>query len=103
MNNPIIEEKKKYVESLHAMLAPLQDFDSIKYARNAITDEEYVKISDTLGGYAYLDVTAMDLESILKDVARVILNGEINGNQFPKSLIYDKEKLRAIVPLFKVR
>lgn len=100
MENLIIKEKRKYVESLNEMLAPMQDFDSIKYANDAITSGEYVKIADTLGGYVYLDVTAMDLEGILKDVARVILSDEL-GSEYPKSLIHDKQKLREIAPLFR--
>ena len=88
-------DKKAYVESLNVMFAPLRDFDSIKYARSYITEQEYIKIADKLGGCAFLDVTAMSAECILKELASLIL-----GN-VPRSCVTSKDAKRKIVSLFK--
>ena len=101
MNKAIYVEKGNFVTNLNKILSVIGDFEAIKYSRSAITGGEYVKISDVLGGYVYLDVTGASLESILKDVCKVVLNGELESHQFPKSIIHDKQKLREIAPLFK--
>lgn len=100
MNRALYEDKRRYVDGLNTHLAPMQDFDYIKYARSAITAEEYIKIADKIGGYVFIDVTASTTEDILKDVSRVVLNGELDGKHMPKGVITDKAKLRAIAPLF---
>lgn len=94
-------EKKKYVEDLNIMLKPMKDFEAIRYAMKPVTSQEYIKISDTLGGYVYLDVTGETLSDILKDVCRVVLNAELNVMHFPKRLIHDRDQLREIAPLFR--
>ena len=101
MNKAHYDERKKYVESLNATLAPIEDFDSIHYGKAAVTNEEYVKISDKLGGYVYINVTADSLEDILMSVARIILNADLEGKHMPKGIITDRQKLREIAPLFK--
>ena len=46
----VYADKKAYVEqTLGAMLKPMYSFGSIKYARDAITNEEYVKIRGQTG------------------------------------------------------
>ena len=91
----VFEEKRKYVESLNDTLKVVEDFDYIKYGRSCITEQEYIKIADKLGSCAYLDVTAMSNECILKEVA-VMLLGKV-----PKSYISSIELKREIVPLFR--
>lgn len=101
MNKAHYDERRNYVESLNAMLTPMQDFDSIHYGKVAITNEEIIKISDKIGGYVYIEVTGDSLESILKDVARIILDTEPDKRRIPRGLITDRQKLREIAPLFK--
>lgn len=93
--------RKKYIESLGLGLAAMRDFGAIEYARTATTDEEVVKISDTIGGCVFMDVTALPADEILKDVARIILNDEIAQRNPPQNLITDIEKKRAVSHLFK--
>lgn len=92
MNN--ITEKKQYVESLNIMLAPMQDFDSIRYARTH-TGAEYIRVADILGGYAFLDITGEECGEILDNVAQII------RREVPKNVIHDIDVLRKIAPLFR--
>ena len=91
----MFEEKRKYVESLNDVLKVLEDFDYVKYARSYVTEQEYIKVADKLGGCAFLDVTAMSNECILKEIALIILDS------VPKSCITARNVLRKIAPLFK--
>ena len=94
--------RKDYVEQLALALQPLQDFDQILYARTYATEEEFVRISDILGNVCFLDVTALSLAQVLKDVAKCVLIADINDRKIiPESLITDTNKKREIAPLFK--
>ena len=94
--------RRDYVEGLAVALQPLQDFDQIMYARTYVTEEEFVRISDIIGNVCYLDVTALTLAQVLKDVAKCVLIGEVNNREMiPESLITDINKKREIAPLFK--
>ncbi len=100
MNETYYEARKQYVESLNTTLAPMQDFDSIHYGRVAVTNEEVIKITDKLGGFVYIRVTGDDLESILKDVARIALNEELGGKNMP-NIIQNRQELRELARLFR--
>ena len=94
--------RRNYVEGLAMALQPLQDFDQILYARTYATEEEFVRISDIIGNVCYLDVTALSLAQVLKDVIKCVLIGDISDRRIvPESLITDIEKKREIAPLFK--
>ena len=93
-------DRKNYVDGLMLALAPIRDFDAIEYARTYTTEEEFVRITDTIGGCAFLDVTALTKAEILKDIARVLLLDELKGVHFPKSIITDIDRKRQIAPLF---
>lgn len=94
-NGKLFDEKRKYVESLNDVLKVFEDFDYIKYARSYITEQEYVKVVDKVGGCAFLDVTAMSTANVLKEIAVMVL-----GN-VPKSCIASTDMKRKIAPLFK--
>lgn len=91
-------EKSNYVESLNKTLSVLQDFESISYAWDALTGSEYVKISDTLGGYVCLDVTGGNVATILENVVKTLLLGDTRP---PMGIVHDRERLRKIAPLFR--
>ena len=94
--------RRDYVEGLATALQSLQDFDQILYARTYTTEEEFVRISDIIGNACYLDVTALPLAQVFKDVVKCVLVGEIrDGNIVPASLITDINRKRKIAPLFK--
>ena len=94
--------RRDYVEGLALALQPLQDFDQILYARTYATEEEFVRISDIIGNVCYLDVTALSLAQVLKDVVKCVLIADINDRRIiPASLITDINKKREIAPLFR--
>ena len=99
MNKNLYYQKTVYVESLKQALSAMEDFDDIAYARSSVTEEEYLRITDKIGGVVYIDVTAESNEDILKDVAKIVLNAETNI--LPKGVITDKPKLREISELFR--
>lgn len=94
----VYAEKNNYVESLNKTLSVLQDFESVNYAWNALTGQEYVKISDTLGGYACLEVTGMGLEQIFRNIVNTLLLGD---RGLPFGVIHNRQQLRKIAPLFR--
>lgn len=90
-------EKRKYVEELNQTLSVLQDFEAVTYAWDALTGFEYVKLSDTLGGYACIDVTGTDTETIFKNVVKTLLLGD---TRLPVGIVHERERLREIARLF---
>lgn len=91
----MFEEKCKYIESLNDVLKVVEDFDYIKYARSYITEQEYIKVADKIGGCMFLNVTAMDNACILREIAVMLVN------RVPKSCITSTDVKRKIAPLFK--
>ena len=89
-----ITAKMNYVESLNEFLKPMQDFNDIKYVRTH-TGAEYIRITDTIGGFAYLDVTGDGLDRILDNIAQIIRHG------VPSNVVHDRTVLRMIAPLFR--
>lgn len=93
-------DRQHYIEGLQVALAPLRDFDAIRYGRFYSTEEEFIKISDTIGSSAFLNITALSKAEILKDVAKMVLQGDVKGI-VPSSLITDKDEMRRVAPLFR--
>lgn len=85
-------EKKNYVESLNTLLKPMQDFKDIKYARSMTG--EYIRVTDTIGGCAFIDVTGEGCDAILEAVATLVKHG------IPKGVIHDTPRKREIASLF---
>ena len=90
----IYADKAKYINSLNIALAPLTDFDKVQYARSGVAGYEFIKISDKLGGAAFIDVTGDTEEEVLKKIAQVILG------QIPHGTVIGRDRLRKIAPLF---
>ena len=87
--------KKAYVENdLAAMLRPLEDFGRIQYARDSITDEEFIKLTEKIGSVYFVNVTGNDESAILKEVCRMALEHN------PIGLVRTTEKKRAVNKLF---
>ena len=88
-------KKKAYVEdTLGAMLKPIIDFGSIKYARDIITGEEYVKITEANGYPWFICVTGNSESAIGKEVCRMV------GNKVPVGLVKGKAAQIQINKLF---
>ena len=89
------EEKKRFVENdLAAVLREMPDFDGIKYAVDAITSEEYIKLTETLGFAYFVNVTGNDKSAILREVCRMVLQTS------PAGRIFERSKLREVNRLF---
>ena len=97
--------RKTYIEgALQMALTPIRSFDGIEYMRKPLTGEEFVKISDLTGATMFLDVTGMTRAEILKDVARLVLMGDINDSAIiPIGFVSDEEEKLGIAKLFKER
>ena len=100
MNNKMVIEKmyadkKAYVEqTLKAMLKPMYDFGNIQYARDTVTNEEYVKFVEADGYPRYINVTGNNESDIGKEVCRMVCN------QTPTGIIKVREKQIEINKLF---
>jgi hypothetical protein len=100
MNNKMVIEKmyadkKAYVEqTLKAMLMPMYDFGNIQYARDTVTNEEYVKFVEADGYPRYINVTGNNESAIGKEVCRMVCN------QTPTGIIKVREKQIEINKLF---
>lgn len=96
----VFESRKRFIEDgIGNMMSAKRDFDSIKYARSAITDQEYIRVKDIFGKAITIDVTGAELEDILSDMCRVILTGEEKVTP-PNGIVTNKEVLRKISTLF---
>lgn len=96
----VYASRKDFIENgIGQIMAAKRDFDSIKYARSAVTDQEYVRVSDIFGKAVTIEITGNDLESILHDMCMVMLMGE-EKNKAP-NCVTDNDTLRRISPLFK--
>ena len=96
----VYESRKRFIEDgIGTMMSARRDFDSIKYARSSVTDQEYIRIRDIFGTAVTIDITGVDLETILSDMCRVILLGEEKISP-PDGIVTDKAALREIAPLF---
>lgn len=88
-------KKKAYVEKiLWAALEPMRDFGSIQYARNNVTNEEYVKFVEADGYPRYINVTGNNESAIGREVCRMVCN------QTPTGIIKVREKQIEINKLF---
>lgn len=92
-------DKAAYVKSLNEFLAPMEDFESIKYVHTN-TDAEYIRITDILGGKMFLDVTGYTLGEILNSVAQVILV-RVPADRMNLQAVADVAELRRVAPLFR--
>ena len=98
----VYASRKNFVENgVGSMMAAKKDFDSIQYARSAVTEREYIRIRDIFGKAVTIEITGDDLEKILSDMSRIILMGEEKVSA-PSGVITDSESLRKIASLFKV-
>ena len=88
-----VAEKRKYVESLNEFLKPMQDFNDIKYAKSMTG--EYIRITDTIGGCAFIDITGEGCDIILDAVATLVKRG------IPKGVICDTPRKREVAALFR--
>ena len=91
----VYAEKKAYVEGvLWQALKPIDYFGSIQYARNAITNEEYIKLVEADGYPWYVNVTGNSLGAIAQEVAAMVCH------QTPGGLVRGRAKQVEINKMF---
>lgn len=90
-------EKKAYVEKVcGAFLKPMGDFGTIKYARDAVTGEEYIKVTESNDFPWFVCVTGNSLEAIGKEVATMV------NHKIPTGNVAYKEQQIKVNKLFEV-
>lgn len=92
--------RQAFIETIaRQFLEPMRDFESIKYCHFYSTDEEFVRISDTFGSTCFLDITALSTPEVIKEICKLVVQD--HDDRIPASLVWDKEKIRHIAPLFR--
>lgn len=90
-------DKKTYVELvLGTMLQPMDRFGNIQYARDVITGEEFVKVTEADGYPWYINVTGNSLQTIGQEICGMIGPGHFA----PHGLVTVREKQRDINKMF---
>ena len=96
MNEAMISKKRAFVEiQIGGVMKSFVGFESIDYAYDARTEDEYVRIRDEAQGPLFIKVTGCSEGTIAKDVARVMLN------QKPDGMVTDLDAKKNIAPLFR--
>lgn len=95
MIDKMYRSKKEYVEgNLAAALKPVRDFGSIEYARDPITNEEFIKLTETIGSVWFINVTGYTKSEILKTICIMVLE------KHPEDLIKTRDRMREANALF---
>lgn len=99
--------RRAYVEKVLALaLKPKTGFDYIRYAKEAHTDREFIRIADKRGTHITLEVTAQPLEEIMQDVFKIALFGIMGKHDritVPGNIITDGAALLELAPIFNNR
>lgn len=94
--------RKKYVEQiLGASLEAVNGFGDIRYERSYTTGEEYIRLRDYTLTPCYLDVTALDNDSVWREVVGLICIDDMKSKGYPKHIVTDSIKLRKVAGLFR--
>ncbi len=93
--------RRRFIEhNIANVIGVKQDFLSIRYARSAVTDAEYVRVTDITGRAVTFNITGNSLEDIVNDMARIILMG-VEDVHALNGIVTDLEEMRRLAPLFK--
>ena len=93
--------RRRFIEhNIANVIGVKQDFLSIRYARSAVTDAEYIRIVDITGRAVTFNITGNSLEEIVNDIARIILMG-VEDVHAPNGIVTNLEEMRKLAPLFK--
>ena len=96
MNETMIAKKRAFVEiQLGGVMKSFVGFESIDYAYDARTEDEYVRIRDEAQGPLFIKVTGCNEAMIAKEAARVMLD------QKPDGVVTDLAARKSIAPMFR--
>jgi len=100
----VYASRKNFVENgIGSLMTAKEGFESIKYARSAVTDREYVRIRDIFGNAVTIEITGDDPERIFSNMCRYIVFCEKTKEEKiipPSGIVTDKNLLIKIAPLF---
>ena len=97
-------ERRMYIEGyLFSCLKVFPQFDAIKYAKDIQTRNEYVRITDILGGKCFLNITGKNEGDVFIAVSTIVLMSTLGIKTPPKELIVDIEEKKKVAPLFKAK
>ena len=96
-------ERRLYVEGhLFSCLKVFPVFEAVKYAKDINTKQEYIRITDSVGGKCYLEITGKSEADIFIAVATIVLMSIGTVKNPPEELIVDIETKKEIAPLFRI-
>lgn len=90
------KERIEFVRKMADVLSVTTDFGGVQYARESASEQEYLKVFNTLGNAYFLNITSHDLETILFETMAVLMG------QKTSSLVEKVEDRRRVAKLFKV-
>ena len=94
-------DRLEYIQGhLFSCLKAFKTFDAIKYVKDTENGNEYVRITDRLGGRGHLNVTGLGEDGIYKEVSRLVLNMDDASIRLPETLVTDELELFYIADLF---
>ena len=103
-NTQIRDERETFIQGyLFSCLKSLKTFDAIKYVKDLENGDEYIRITDRLGGKAHLNITEKPNDDVFAEVSRLVLNSRDASIRLPETLVRDESELMHIADLFESR
>lgn len=103
-NEQIRNERETFIQGyLFGCLKSLKTFDAIKYVKDLDSGNEYIRITDRLGGKAHLNITNETNADVFMEVSRLVLNTSDASVRLPETLVKGEEELMRIADLFENR
>lgn len=90
------KERIEFIKKMAEVLSVTTDFGGVHYARENATNQEYIKVFNTLGNAYFINITSHDLEMILYETMSVLMG------KMPDSMVDRVEDKRRVARLFKV-
>lgn len=92
--------RKMFVANMGDCLSAFDDFDSIQYVWSAVSNGEYVKLTNRLDGSVFFDIQGLTKAEIFKEISRFILSGDLRDS-VPNCMVTDYAERLRIDSLFR--
>ena len=97
-------DRYTYIQGhLFSCLKAFETFDAIAYVKDSESGDEYVRITDRLGGRGHLKITNLSNDGVFREVARIVLNSSDASVRLPQTLVTNEPELYKIADLFDSR
>lgn len=98
------DNRETYIQGyLFGCLKALKTFDAIKYVKDLDNGEEYIRITDRLGGKAHLNITGIGNDDVYAEVSKYVLYFRDPTIGLPETLVKTEAELMRIADLFESR